>query len=467
MTAPATPGDDTGPRLLGANRSELRQLFELAVPLAAQQLGFQLMGNVDAAMLGHHTQASLAAAGVGNTLLFAISSVGMGLVMGADSVIPRAIGAGRHDDARRSLGAAIRIAFAAGLVLVALVVASPYLLSVIHVDPQVAAEARTYTQLRAIGIIPFLLSIALRSYLAARDVTRPLIVAVVGANLANAALDLVLIFGVPALGIPAMGVAGAAIATVTVQILSVLVYVAAVRSLDTGRPVQRPRRADILEILKFGGPVAGQLLAEIGIFGVATLLAAYLGTIPAAAHSIALNLSSFTFSAAVGIGSATSVRVGQAIGAGNLGLARRRGVIGLELGALTMGACSIAFIAIPATIAGLFTTDVAVIAATIPLLQIASAFQLFDGTQAIAAGALRGIGDTRSTLVGNAIGHYVIGLPISLALAFHFAQGTPGIWWGLSAGLFGTASYLVWRLMAITRSPRAAGPTGREPAPHG
>lgn len=432
-------------------RSELSAQITLAVPLAAQQLGFQLMGTVDAAWLGRWNETALAASGLGNSLLFAIVSIGLGVVMGLDSVVPKAIGAGRTDDARRYLHAGVRLAILVGLACTAMVLAMPPLLALASVPEEVAQEARLYVYLRAIGIVPFLVSVALRSYLAARDVTRPLLVAVIVGNLVNVVLDGVLIFGVEAIGIPALGVAGAALATVAVQLMILVVYLGSMRALDGDAPRVRSTRADLVEVTRYGWPVGGQLFAEVGIFALATVIAGSMGTLPAAAHTVALNLASFTFAASVGIGAATSVRVGHALGAGDLALARRRGLLGLGLGVGVMACSALVFIAVPGAIARMFSDDPAVIAATVPLLMIAALFQLSDGAQAIAAGALRGLGDTRATLVGNVIGHYGIGLAISLTLGFGFGMGAPGLWWGLSAGLTVTALYLVVRFLSVTR----------------
>jgi MATE family multidrug resistance protein len=432
--------------------TELSAQIRLAIPLAAQQLGFQLMGTVDAALLGRYDDSALAAAGVGNSVLFAVVSVGLGVVMGLDTVLPQAVGAQRTAAARRSLAAGLRLAMLIGLGCTVVVLAAPALLSVADVPPDVVRDARLYINLRAIGIVPFLLSIALRSYLAAHHITRPLIAAVVIGNLVNAGLDLVLIFG--AGPIPPLGVAGAAIATVSVQLAIVAIYRAGARAIAGGGPAPVATRADVVEILRYGAPIGGHLLAEIGVFALATVLAAHLGTLPAAGHSIALNLASFTFSVAVGIGSATAVRVGHAIGAGDRQLARGRGLLGLRLGLAVMAVFAAAFVIAPRALAGLFTDSALVIAQAVPLLQIAALFQLSDGAQAIAAGALRGIGDTRATFVGNVLGHYGVGLAISLALAFGAGLGAPGLWWGLSAGLTVTALYLVQRFLAGTREPR-------------
>lgn len=431
--------------------SELRAQIALAIPLAAQQLGFQLMGSVDAALLGRYDDVALAAAGVGNNLLFAITAIGLGVVMGLDSVIPRAIGASDLPGARRYLHAGLRLAVLVGLGCTLVVLAAPVLLDVADVAPDVAADARAYVYLRAVGVMPFLVSVALRSYLAARGVTRPLVIAVVVGNLANAGLDVVLIFGVPPLGVPAMGIVGAAIATVAINVLIPVVYLAAIRGLDGHGAPPASTRADVLEVAGYGAPVGGQLFAEVGIFGVVTLLAANLGTLAAAGHTIALNLSSFTFAVAVGVGAATSVRVGHAIGANDPALARRRGLLGLGVGMGLMAASAAVFVLAARPIAHLFTDDVAVIDAAVPLLMIAALFQLSDGAQAIAAGALRGLGDTRATLVGNLVGHYGVGLAVSLVLAYEVGLGAPGLWWGLSAGLTVTAAYLLARFLQRTR----------------
>lgn len=445
-----------------APRSELRAQIALALPLAAQQLGFQLMGTVDAAWLGRYDDTALAAAGVGNNLLFAISSLGLGLVMGLDSLIPQAIGAHRYADARRYLHAGLRLSVLAGLAATLIVLATPPVLSVAGVADDVAHEAAVYVYLRSIGIVPFLLSVALRSYLAAHNVTRPLIIAVVVGNIVNALLDYALIFGVSALGLPPLGVIGAAVATVSVQVAIVFIYLGSVRALDPDgprgpkapgdpSPLPKSTRADLMAIVRIGGPVAGQLFAEIGIFGVATVIAASMGTLPAAGHTIALNLSSITFAVALGVGAATSVRVGHAVGAGDLALARRRGMIGFAMGLCVMAAFALVFVTVPGVLARAFTSDAAVIGAAVPLLMIAALFQLSDGAQAIGAGALRGLGETRATLIGNVIGHYAIGLGISLGLGFGAGLGAPGLWLGLSAGLTVTALYLFLRFLSATK----------------
>jgi len=429
--------------------SETRTMWALAGTLAAQQAGHHLMGIVDAAMLGRYSDAALAGAGVGNNLYFGITCLGLGVIMGIDTVVPQALGAGRDDEARRAVGAGVRLAVLVGLMTTLVVFASPQLLVLADVDPEVIHEARAFTYMRALGAVPFLITIALRSYLAAHSRTRPLIIAVIVGNIANAGLDLLLIF------VAGLGSIGAALATTIVQSMMLVIYLLGVRGIERDRGPRPPStRADMMRIARFGLPVGGQLFAEVGIFGVASVLAAHIGKAAAGAHTIALNLSSLTFSFGLGVASAASVRVGHAVGAGNLALARERGLIALRLGLAVMACFAATFVIMPRTLAGLFTSDAVVIATTVSLLQIAALFQLSDGAQAIAAGALRGLGETRATFVGNIFGHYLIGLPLLLGLAFGAGLGAAGLWWGLSAGLTVTAIYLVIRFLRSTNQSR-------------
>lgn len=429
--------------------SETRTMMSLAGTLAAQQVGHHLMGLVDAAMLGRWSDAALAGAGVGNGLYFAITCVGLGVIMGMDTVVPQALGGGRSDEARRAVGAGVRLAVLVGLITTLVVFASPELLVLADVEPEVIFEARAYTYMRALGAVPFLITIALRSYLAAHSITRPLIIAVIVGNIVNAGLDVLLIF------VLGMGTIGAALTTTLVQSTMLVIFLPGIRSIERGKgPRPKSTRADMTQIARYGIPVGGQLFAEVSIFGVATVLAAHIGKAAAGAHTIAHNLSSVTFSFALGIASAASVRVGHAVGAGDLALARARGILALKLGIVTMACFAAVFVILPTTLASLFTEDVAVIAAATTLLQIAALFQLSDGAQAIAAGALRGLGETRATLVGNIFGHYIVGLPLVLGLAFGAGLGARGLWWGLSGGLTATAIFLVLRFLRSTNRSR-------------
>jgi MATE family multidrug resistance protein len=434
-----------------ATRRELSAQLALAIPLAAQQVGLQLMGVVDTALLGRYDADAMAGAGVANGLIFAITCVGMGVVMGLDTL-----------RARRLFVDGTRVAIAVGLPLTLLVLLCPLVLAPVGVDPDVAYEARIYIYARAFGVVPFLLQTAQRSFLSAHGRTRPLIIAVIAGNVVNAVGDWIFIYGdrglrdlgLPAIGLPPMGVIGAALTTSTVQILTLVVYAIAARALLADAPPPAPGSTQ-RRIIALGTPIGLQLLAEVGVFCLAGILAATMGKAPAAAHQVAINLASFTFSVAVGIGAAAAVRVGHAIGAGDHHGARTSGLAALGLGGAVMSTSAVGFIVFAEPLARLFTDDPGVIAASVPLLRIAAVFQLSDGAQAIGAGALRGAGDTRATFIANLIGHYAVGLGISLVCGFALGMGAPGLWWGLSAGLTGTAVVLIARFLRLTSRPIA------------
>jgi len=444
-------------------RSELRQQVALAVPLAAQQVGLMLLGMVDAAILGRYHRDALGGAGIGGALVFGISCLGMGIVMGLDALVPQAIGAGRPGDARWLLRDGVRLALWVGVPLSLLVAASPLLLHLAGVDPGIAHQAELYTWARSPGVMLFLLQVTLRVFLQAHGVTRPLVAAVIVGNVVNALGDWILVFGdrglrdlgLPALGLPALGAVGAGLATALVQAVTVLVYAIAVQQVLHGLPrVPRPPSA-VRKILRLGLPIGLHLGAEIGAFAIASVLAGRLGKLPADSHTVAINLASFTFSIAVGVGAACAVRVGNAVGAGDHRLARRRGATGLGMGGLVMSSGAVAFLLWPAELARLLTDDAGVIAAAVPLLRVAAVFQLSDGAQAIAAGALRGAGDTDAAFVANLFGHYAVGLPVAIVCGFALDLGVVGLWWGLSAGLTATAIALVLRFWRITSRPIA------------
>jgi len=440
---------------------ELRTHMRLAGPLCLSHIGQQLLSAVDAAMLGRYSDAALAGSGVAASLFFAVSVFGIGLVMGLDTLVPQALGAGEHGRARALYRRGILVAVIAGLALTAACIGSLGILDLVGAKAEVRAEARLYLLARAPSALPMLVATAARSYLQALAITRPIVIATIVGNGVNIVANGLLIYGdrallalgLPAIGLPELGVVGAGIASSLVSVIMMLFVVAAARSASDARAT--PSVGDTRSILRLGLPVGLQLVLEVGVFATASALAARLGTLPAAAHQIALTLASFSFSIALGIGASTSVRVGHAVGRGDTHGARRAGLAGAILGASMMGAFGVVFISAPSALAHLFSEETMLTAAAIPLIRIAALFQLSDATQAVMAGALRGAGDARSTLFGNLGGHYLIGLPLMILFAFGAHLGAVGLWWGLSAGLTSVAIALALRFIAVTSRPIA------------
>jgi MATE family multidrug resistance protein len=204
--------------------------------------------------------------------------------------------------------------------------------------------------------------------------------------------------------------------------------------------------ARLRRLLALGLPAATQVTLEVGVFAAATVLAGRLPPAALAAHQIAVNIASFTFMVPLGIASAGAVRVGHAIGAKDRPAAARAGWTAFLFGAAFMSCAAASFLLMPRILIGAFTHDAAVLSIGASLLFVGAIFQLFDGTQAVATGVLRGLGDTRTPMVWNLAGHWLIGLPLGYSLCFVSGLGVIGLWWGLSTGLIicGVSLLVVW-----------------------
>jgi MATE family multidrug resistance protein len=288
-------------------------------------------------------------------------------------------------------------------------------------------------------MLPLLLYTTFRRYLQAIGLVTPVMTALVTANLVNAGVNWLLIFG--NLGAPQLGVDGAAWATCISRIyLALFLFVMILRHhrrFGGGLrkiPVRLERRR-LASLVMLGLPAAVQVTLEVGAFAVVTLLAGQLESVDLAAHQVVLNIVSVTFMVPLGIGSAGAVRVGHAIGRCDFVGARRAGWSALTLGGGFMIVAAIVFVLEPRALLSLFTVDVAVVQSGVALLLVAALFQLFDGLQGVATGALRGLGDTRTPMLWNLGGHWIVGLPVGYLLAFVLGWGVVGLWIGLSVGL--------------------------------
>jgi MATE family multidrug resistance protein len=443
---------------------ELRSLWRLAVPLVFVQTGHQLMGVVDTAVVGRLSASALAAVALANIVFYTFFVLAQGTVLGTDPYISQSLGAGDSLRARVMMWQGIWFAVAGAVVVVLLVATAPGLFSLFEIAPDVAGEATTYIRIRAVGALPSLLFVACQSYLQARMRTRVLVLAMIASNVLNLVATVLLVHGGqvlpefcgPLTQIPAWGVSGSAVATVACCFLQLAFVVWAVSDLpEPGW--DRRLRSFVWEkargVLAVGIPVGLQLVAEVGVFALAGLLAGNIGSVPLAAHQVALTLTSVTFTICVAFGQAASVRVGRNVGAQDVLGVRVAGHVSLGSALAIMAIPMALFVVLPRPVARLLTDQADVVSATVGLLVVAAVFQLTDGLQAVGAGVLRGVGDTRVSLVANLVGHYVVGVPVAILCAFVFEMGVIGLWWGLAAGLSTVAIVLVMRCFWITRRP--------------
>jgi MATE family multidrug resistance protein len=430
-------------------RSELRRLVALAVPVALSQLAVMLMGIVDYFLVGQLGAGALAALGLGNTWIFGTILFFSGIVLGIDPIVSQAHGA--RDGTRAAL------AFQRGSVL-GLVFSVPVMwlwaeteraLLLFGQDPALARLAGVYVDMQIVSVPFFLCQIALRQYLQGREIVRPALVVVLVANVANGVLAWMLIYG--HFGLPALGVAGAGIATAVTRSLAflLLAWITLRFALHRGAWVPWSRQAlawpGLREVMGLGFPIALQTSLEMWAFQLSNFVAGRLGTVELAAHLLVMQLASISFMVIVGIAQATSVRVGNLLGAGERQRAQRAGWLGIALGAGFMALAAVSFVLGRHWLPDLYTDDAAVLAAAAAILPIAGAFEIFDGTQGVACGVLRGMGRPGPAAVANLLGYWLLALPLGAHLALRGDGGLEGLWWGLCAGLVAVASgLLVW-----------------------
>ena len=445
-------------------------MLRLALPLVMAEVGWMSMGVVDTVMVGHlpHPAVTISAAALGqvlyNTLAFGIG----GVLLGLDTYISQAHGAGDWDDANKWLLSGVVLAGMLSAVLMGMVWLGP--LAMVHLtvgagsaDPatgrEVMRQAVGFLEALNWGTLPLFLYMTFRRYLQAFNHVRPIAAAVVSANVVNAGLDWLLLYGHRlsvggrSVGIPAYGVVGAAWSTALARVYlagfcacgGVVGGSAARVWVASGFPGVGLGATEAAG--RLGAPVGGQIFVEISIFAAVTAMIGMMGPVPLAGHEIALNCVATTFMVPFAISAAATVRVGQAVGRGSAsgGLRRRDGRrSGWASG--FMLAMSAVLVTMPGRIAGGFTRDPVVIAATVPLLLVGAAFQFFDGVQVTATGALRGVGNTHAGLWVQIVGYWVVGLPVGWFLGFHRKLGAVGLWVGLCAGLMiaGVSLITVW-----------------------
>jgi MATE family multidrug resistance protein len=424
--------------------------MKLAGPVILAEVGWMSMGLVDTVMVGPLGPAAIAATGMGSSVFTAIVIFGMGLMLGVDAFVSQAHGAGDERECLLWLHQGVWLACGVAPIVMALTWLAYGTLDLWGLHRETRLLVGPYLRVIAVGALPLLLYAAFRRYLQGMHLVRPVMIALITANLINAAGNWVLIYG--NLGMPALGVVGSAWATSAARVYMAAFLYLAIRREHRQRGHRHPRvdlgvdPARIRRLVRLGFPAASQVTLEVGVFAAATALAGRLDPVSSGSHQIALNIASLAFMVPLGLSSAAAVRVGYAYGAGDSQRAARAGWTALASGGLIMTAIGLGFFLWPVSLLRVFSTDPRIIDIGVGLLAIAAAFQLFDGTQAVATGALRGISETRMPMLVNVVGHWVLGLPVGYALCFRFGWGVRGLWIGLSIGLVVAALVLtvVW-----------------------
>ena len=432
---------------------EARPMLRLAIPLVLAELGWMTMSIVDTMMVGRQSDSAVAigAVSLGSMVYYVVAIFGTGLMLGLDTVVSHSYGAGDIEDAHRSLVNGVYLSIGMAPVLMGLVRLWEPILQSLNIQQSVLNQSIPYLRALNWSTFPLLLYFVFRRYLQGIDLAKPVMFSLVTANLVNLLGNWAFIYG--HLGHSAMGTVGSGWATCTARIYMATVLLAYCVYYDlrykTGlRDASRwPHMPRVWRLLSLGFPAAMQLGLEVGVFATATALIARLGPVPLASHQIALNTASLSYMVPLGISSAAAVRVGQALGRRDPHAASRAGWTAITLGAGFMSCTALIFWLAPRAIVRVYTPDPAVIRAASGLLFVAAFFQLFDGLQAVATGALRGAGDTRTPMICSGILYWLVGLPLGAYLCFRSGWGAAGLWTGLCVALVLIGSVLLyfWR----------------------
>ena len=422
-------------------RTHIRETIKLAFPISVGQLGHVMLGVVDSVMVGKVGSASLAAASLVNGIFFLILVIGIGLSMAATPLIAIAKGADKFDDCGKTLNHSLVVNSVFSIALMAVTFGFSFLIPYLNQPKEVVREAIPYLQVLSLSVIPFILFQTYRQFLEGLSIPNPPMYVAIFANFLNAFMNWILIYG--KLGFPAMGLFGAGIATtITRWTMSIvlLYFVLSYKKIKVYKPQIKIRKLDyslIKKLINIGLPSGFQYFLEVAAFAFAAIMIGWLGKAQLAAHQIAINLASITYMIILGISSAGTIRVGEAVGQKNVLQIRRAGFSALGLAASLMICFAVSFILFRKFFPTLYINEREVIEIASQLLIIAALFQIFDGLQATGIGVLRGLTDTKIPLLISFASYWVIGIPISILLGFYFKLGAVGIWIGL---LFGLAS---------------------------
>ena len=429
-------------------RQDVRTLFATAAPVVFVQLGLMAMGVVDTILVGRVSAEALGAVALGNMYFMTTAMLGMGVLFALDTVVSQAVGAKDPVGVARGVQRGLVLAVVMCLPLLPPLVLSRQLFAALGQPATVVPMAASYVEWSIPGLFPFFAFIVLRQSLQAMGKLTPIVFAIVFANLLNALLCWMFVFG--KLGPPPLGAVGAAIAS-TIGRWAMAAFLLAVAWKDL-KPALEPYRPEALErgpllrMVRLGLPIGFQFVLEVGVFSLVGIMMGRMSALALAGHQVALTLASLTFMVPLGVSVSAAVLVGRAVGRRDPDGARRAARLSIATSLTFMALSALTLLLFPRQIASLYSNDPAVIAIAASLIPIAGVFQIFDGLQVTSGGVLRGFGETRSPMFANLVGYWVLGFPVSLWLGFKLGLGPRGLWWGFVVGLGAVGIFLVSRV---------------------
>jgi MATE family multidrug resistance protein len=430
--------------------SEAKRLWKLGWPVALGMVGMTTMGVADMIMVGHLGKPELAAVAAGHLWGFTVVMFGRGVLHGLDPVVAQAHGAGDVEGSRRALASGLGLSLLLAIPLFIWHLFGAAGLGLLGQPESVLPMAGAYCKALAWGVLPLLVFHTYKQVLQGHGFMMPASIALIVCNVVNLFLNWVFIYG--NLGAPKLGVTGSGVSTSLCQIFLVVMVVYLGRKHIETNPLIVLKSLSLnglWKMLGVGIPVGVQISIEAWAFVFAGVMMGWLGEVELAAHTVALNLASLPFMAALGISAAASTRIGNLVGAG-LEWAKAAW-IALALGASIMSFSMVAFLFAPRFLATIYTSAPDVLALSAVLIPMAGAFQLCDGLQVVAFGALRGAGDIRVPAILAGVAFWCIGLPAGGYLAFSLGLGAVGIWYGFLIGITLISGMLAIRIHRLSK----------------
>jgi MATE family multidrug resistance protein len=433
---------------------EYGHLVRLSLPITIGQVALVATGFVDTIMAGRISPLALAAIAVGANLWIPVYLFCVGLMMAVSSMVSHYYGAGQFAPIRDLIKQSLLVSVVLGLLgLYAVRLLSEVMLW-IGIDSRIVPVATEYLFAVSWGIPAICAYLVLRFVSEGIGYTRPMMVIQIVGLILNALLNYIFMFG--KLGLPAMGAVGAGWATATVMWINLFMLVFYILTHHRYADIWQSSKQKVdwsrmTEMLRLGLPIALTLVSEVGMFSAVALLMGSLGVIEVAAHQVAINFAGMMFMIPLGISAATTIRVGHALGEQQVPEARFRGMAGISLAGMCMFGTASIMLMFPELIVSIYTTDVEVGRMAVGLLLMAALFQLSDGIQVSAAGALRGMKDTLYPMLVSVMVYWFFGLPVSYYLGIRQEFGPQGLWMGLVASLTFAAAWLVSRFQRISR----------------
>ncbi|MGV6944388.1 MATE family efflux transporter [Sphingobacterium kyonggiense] len=421
----------------------------LAGPVVISQLGHTLVQTADTIIVGQFAGTiSLAAVSLVHSVFMVVLVIGLGIAFGLTPLIAQENGRSNYQECAKLLSNSFWLNIISAIILfLAVYYGSMYAMQHADQDPEVVKTAKPYLLILSLSILPLMVFNTFKQFAEGLGFTKQAMNITIWGNVLNVVLAIILVKGM--FGIEPMGVRGVGIATLIDRILMMAVmawYV--LSSKNFKRYIQHfsIRFIDfsrIKQVLKIGAPVAMQFVFEIGAFAGAALIAGKIGATEQAAHQTAITLAAMTYMMASGIASAATIKIGNSFGNKNYFRLQKFATVSYHLVIVFMLICALIFAVFNQYLPYIISKDLTVIAMAAPLLIIAGMFQLFDGTQVVGLGVLRGMGDVNIPTFITFFAYWVVGLPVAYYLGIELQIGVKGIWYGLTLGLL-TSSVLLF-----------------------